>query len=75
LLILHSDDQTSLEVLVRPDWKKWVDGADQTFLSELMDEWMSIPPIEISRLFDELCRQSRGPLRMFRRRQMTVLDI
>jgi hypothetical protein len=67
LLILQSNGQTPLEVLVRPDWKKWVDGADHAFLSELMNEWMSIPPTEISPLLDELCRQSMGPLRLIRR--------
>lgn len=70
MLILHSDDQTPLELLIRPDWKKRVDAADQAFLSDLMDEWMSIPPTEISRLLDELCMQSRGPLRVSRRGQM-----
>lgn len=69
LLILHSNDQTPLEVLIRPDWIKWVDATDQAFLSELMDEWMNIPSTEISGLLDELCKQSRGPLRLVRRGQ------
>jgi hypothetical protein len=74
LLILQSKEQLSLEVLVRPDWKQRVDAADQAFLSELMEEWMSIPPTEVSRLFDELCRQSNGPLRVLRQGQMPVSD-
>lgn len=66
LLVLNSDG-ASLRVWAHPDWKERVEIEDQTYLSDLMDEWRSASAAEIPALLDELSRQSHGPLRVFRR--------
>lgn len=65
LLVLDSNDGGPLQVWVRPDWKLRVDSEDQTYLSDLMDEWRNASPRDIPALLDELSRQSHGPLRVF----------
>lgn len=61
-------------MLIEPDWKERVDAADEAFLSELMNEWTSVPTAEISGLLDELYRQSVGPLRVIRRGYMPLTE-
>jgi hypothetical protein len=66
LVVLKSDGGL-LRVWAHPDWKQRLDTEDQTFLSDLMDEWRSATAAEIPAILEELSKQSHGPLRVFRR--------
>jgi hypothetical protein len=67
LLVLNSRNGAPLRVWAHPDWKQRVDAEDQAYLSDLIEEWRSASTAEIPALLDELSRQSHGPLRVFRR--------
>lgn len=62
LVIVRS--AAGLEVWVHPDWAQRLDAEDRAYLSDLMEEWKSAPPDQISTILDELSRQSHGPLRV-----------
>lgn len=64
LLVLDSNEGTPLQVWIHPNWKQWLGVEDQTYISELMDEWTHATPAEIPALLDELLQQSQGPLRV-----------
>jgi len=64
LLVLDSNEGKPLQVWIHPNWKQWLGAEDQTYISELMDEWTHATPAEIPALLDELFQQSQGPLRV-----------
>lgn len=67
LLVLDPNEGKALQTWIHPSWKERLGAEDQTYISELMDEWTHAAPAEIPALLDELFHQSQGPLRVVER--------
>lgn len=64
ILLLDSQDGNQLRVWIDADWRERIDVRDQEYLSELIGQWKNARSIERHLLWDELCKQSHGPLRV-----------
>lgn len=74
VLLLDLTDGNPVQVWIDPDWRQHVDARDQEYLSELIDQWKSTHPSELPSLWEELCRQSQGPLRIVDRGEASPSD-
>lgn len=64
ILLLDAEDGSPLQISVDPGWENRLDSTEREYLTALIDDWRSVPVEPISDLTDELCRLSRGPLRL-----------
>lgn len=67
LLVLDLKNGEPPQVWARSGWQKRVDSEDRAYLAALIEQWRTTAPAEIPSLFDELSRQSHGPLLALRR--------
>jgi hypothetical protein len=64
ILLVDKEDGSPLQISIDPGWENRVDPTEREYLVALIDDWRNAPAERISDLTNELCRQSRGPLRL-----------
>lgn len=64
ILLLDSQNEDQLRVWIDADWRERMNVCDQEYLSELFGQWKNARSTERHLLWDELCKQSHGPLRV-----------
>lgn len=74
ILLLDSQDGNQLGVWIDADWRERIDVRDQEYLSELLVQWKHAGSTEHHLLWDELCKQSHGPLRVVERGSTSAGD-
>lgn len=74
VLLLDSQDGNRLSVWIDADWREIIDVRDQEYLSELLGQWKKVQSTEYHLLWDELCVQSHGPLRVVDRGSASAGD-
>jgi hypothetical protein len=74
MLLIESQSGGPLHVHIHPKWRQSLDPSDHAYLSELIEEWENTPPQKTAMLFDELCRLSKGPLRVIEQQYTPIAD-
>lgn len=64
ILLIDTEDGGPLQVSIHPGWEHHVDSTDREYLIALIDEWRNTPAERIPDLVHEICRMSRGPLKV-----------
>ena len=64
ILLVDTEDEDPLQISIDSEWEQHVDSADREYIAALIEDWRTTPPERIPDLIQELCRLSRGPLRL-----------
>lgn len=75
VLLLDSMNGDPLQVWIDPDWRQHIHIRDQEYLSELIDQCRKTRSTELHLIWDELCQQSQGPLRIIDRGEASASDL
>lgn len=69
ILLVDTEDGNPLQISIDSAWDQHVDSADREYIAALIDDWRTTPPERIPNLIQELCRLSRGPLRLLQEKR------
>lgn len=64
ILLVDAENGSPLQISVDSGWENRVDSTEREYLTALIDDWRNAPAERIPDLTNELCRLSRGPLRL-----------
>lgn len=75
ILLLDTENGSPLQISIDPGWENRLDSREREYLTALIDDWRNTPAERISDLTNELCRLSRGPVRLIQSSNATFAHV
>lgn len=64
ILLVDMENGEPLQISIDSGWENRVDSTDREYITALTDDWRNTPAGRIPDLIHEICRASRGPLKV-----------